>query len=356
MKNTQEERLVLEGGRVKFLTQQRQILAADQAGVICDTLRFTCPETAFMGTDLIPGDTQAQDLARLLALHFARLLGFDLGDDRPGRDYYDHTTTIMNANGYEVGSVSAGGEGQRGTVAFTLKGEGCTNARPGWQALVHDAFADKFPKITRIDLARDFYEGEVTVDDAVIAYRDHAFSYQNRRPKPNNIGNWEDGNSRTFQVGMRESGKLCRIYEKDHQFGIMDGQWVRVEVEIRNTNRVIPWDALTCSAQYFAGAYEFCHWVCNYPVATPIKTAVKVAARGAEALVNWLRRTVAPTLVQISGHMPDFEWLEDLVLAESHRPMPKSLRGIAPHNLSQSMKDAFSFMSTNARVPVACVA
>lgn len=352
---TNDEKLVIEGGRVKFLTQQRQIEAKDQAGVICDTLRFTVPENCFRGA-MIPEDTDPKNLAQLLALHFARLLGFTLGDDRPGRDYYDFTTTICNANGYEVGSVSAGGEGQRGTVAFTLKGEGCTNAHQGWQKRVHEAFEAMQPKITRIDLARDFYDGEVTIEDAVTAYRDHAFSYQNRKPKPNNIGNWEDGNSRTFQVGMRESGKLCRIYEKDHQFGLMDGKWVRVEVELRNTNRVIPWDALVSGAQYYAGAYEFCHWVCNYPVATRIPTSAKVAAAGTQAVVNWLRRVVAPTLVQVAGHMPDFEWLEDLVLAEAHRPMPKSLRGIAPQNLSRSMKDAFSFLSTNAREPVACVA
>lgn len=350
-----DEKLVLEGGRVKFLTQQRQVDAAEQAGVICDTLRFTVPEMLMRG-QLIPADTDARELAHLLAFHFGRLLGFVLGDDRPGRDYYDFTTTICNANGYEVGSVSAGGEGQRGTVAFTLKGEGCTNAHAGWQERIHDAFAGMHPKITRIDLARDFFDGEVTIEEAVGAYRDHAFSYQNRKPKPNSIGNWEDGNSRTFQVGLRESGKVCRIYEKDHQFKIMDGKWVRVEVELRNTNRVIPWDALVNPAQYFAGAYEFCHMVCHYPVATRIPTAVKVAANGTQAVVNWLRRVVAPTLVQVAGHMPDFEWLEDLVLAEAHRPMPKSLRGIAPHNLSQSMKDAFSFMSTNARGPVACVA
>ena len=350
-----EEKLVLEGGKVKFLTQQRQVEAKAQAGVICDTLRFTVADMCFRG-DMLPDDTDAQNLARLLAMHFANLLGFTLGDDRPGRDYYDFTTTIQNANGYEVGSVSAGGEGQRGTVAFTLKGEGCTNARPGWQQRVHEAFEAMHPKITRIDLARDFYEGEVTIEDAVSSYRDNAFSYQGRKPKPHNVGNWEDGNSRTFQVGTRESGKVCRVYEKDHEFKIMDGKWVRVEVELRNVNRVIPWDALTESAQYFAGAYEFCHWVCNYPIATPVRTSARVGANGVQAKVNWLRRVVAPTLVQVAGYLPDFEWLEDLVLSEQHRPMPKSLRGIEPRNAQTAWREAFARLSTNAGGPVACVA
>ena len=350
-----EEKLVLEGGKVKLLTQARQVEHAEQAGVIVDALRFTVPEMFFRG-DMIPDDTNAQDLARLLALHFARLLGFTLGDDRPGRDYYDHTTTIFNANGFEVGCVSAGGESQRGTVAFSLKGEGCTNALPGWQKRVHDAFAAFHPKVTRIDLARDFYEGEVTVDEALVAYRDHAFSYQNRKPKVNQFGDWEHGNSRTFQVGLRESGKVCRVYEKDHQFGIMDGRWVRVEVEFRSVNRVIPWDSLVQGAEYFAGAYEFCTWCCHYPVATKIPTATKVAATGTQAVVNWLKRVVAPTLVQVAGHMPDFEWLEDLVLSERNRPMPRSLRGFSPLNVSNGLREAFAKLSTNAGGPVACVA
>jgi phage replication initiation protein len=349
-----EEKLVLEGGQVKFLTQKRQVANASQAGVIVDYLRFTVNEM-FLRGDMLPDDTDASNLARLMALHFATLLGFTLGEDRPGRDYYDHTTTINNANGYEVASVSAGGEGQRGSVCFTLKGEGCTNAMPGWEQRVFSAFNPLHPKVTRIDLARDFYDGEVTVEQMVAAYRDHAFSYQNRKPKCNNIGDWENGNSRTFQVGKRESGKLCRGYEKDHQFGIMDGKWFRVEAELRAVNRVIPWDALVNTAQYFAGAYEFCHWVCNHEAAVRIPTATKVAANGVQAAVNWLRRVVAPTLVQIAGHMPDFDWLEDLVLAERHRPMPKSLRGFQPHNVKQGLLDAFAFMSTNAREPVAGV-
>lgn len=349
-----DEKLVLEGGQVKFLTQQRQVEAEAQAGVICDYLRFTVSEMHFRG-DLLPDDTDPQNMARLLALHFANLLGYTLGEDRPGRDYYDFTTTINNANGYEVASVSAGGESQRGTIAFTLKGEGCNNGTKGWQQRVHDAFAPMLPKITRVDLTRDFYEGEVTVEDAVSSYADNAFSYQGRKPKPHQVGNWLEGNSRTFQVGTRESGKVCRIYEKDHQYKIMDGQWVRVEVEFRSVNRVIPWDALVNCAEYFAGAYEFCHWVTNYPVATRIRTSVKVAANGVQAKVNWLRRVVAPTLVQVAGYLPNFEWLEDLVLAECHRPMPKSLRGIEPSNAQRAWSDAFAFLSTNAREPVAGV-
>ncbi len=351
---TPEDKLVLDGEKVKFLTQARQVEARHESGVCPDYLRFTVNEM-FLRGDMLPDDTDAQSLAKLMAFHFAKLLGFELGEDRPGRDYYDFTTTINNSNGYEVASVSAGGEGQRGSVCFTLKGEGCTNALPGWEKRVHDAFNPLHPKITRIDLCRDFYDGEVSIEEMVTAYRDHAFSYQNRKPKCNNIGDWEHGNSRTFQVGKRESGKLCRGYEKDHQFGIMDGKWVRIEVELRSVNRVIPWEALVRTAQYFAGAYEFCHWVCQHEVATRIRTATKVAATGVQAVVNWLKRVVAPTLVQISGHMPDFEWLEDLVLSEQHRPMPKSLRGFLPNNIQAGLRDAFARLSTNACGPVACV-
>ncbi|WP_295856136.1 replication initiation factor domain-containing protein [uncultured Xylophilus sp.] len=223
-----QDKLVLEGSRVKVLTQARQIDAAREHGVVVDYLRFTLRADQLHTGNFIPADTGDQDLARLMASKFAMLLGFKLGMDRPGRDYYEFTTTIDNELGYEVASVSAGGEGQRGTVCFTLKGEGCTNAAKGWEQRVHAFFGPVMPKLTRIDLARDFYEGEVSMDEVVGAYAAHAFSYRNRFPSYTQYGCWMafaldaeapaqpvqcgpvtllHGHSSTFQVGRRESGK-----------------------------------------------------------------------------------------------------------------------------------------------------
>lgn len=360
---TPDEKLVLEGGRIKVLTQARQLDAAHQSGVVLDYLRFTMKRDAIPHSRGIPLDTGDQDLARFFALQFARLLGFTLGIDRPGRDYYEFTTTIENALGHEVASVSAGGEGQRGTICLTLKGEGCTNAAHGWEKRVYAYFGEFSPKLTRIDMARDFYDGEVTVDQVVGCYRDHAFSYQNRLPSYTQYGCWENyngpANSRTFQIGKRESGKVFRAYEKGHQFKIMDSLWLRCEVELRSTNRVIPWDAVIRPAEYFAGAYEFCAWACQHEIAVKVPTATKTAEHGVQACVNWLRRVVAPTLVQITSALPDFDWLTALVIAEQYRKVPKSLRGFNHSTIQTGLQKAFARLSehtTNASAPAAAIA
>jgi len=371
-----DEKLVIEGGRLKVLCQRRQLEAKAQNGVVVDYFRFTVKRqnlpletSADHGAIVlktVPKDTDDQSLARWFAHVFAQLLGYTVGMDRPGRDYYEFTTTIDNAFGHEVASVSAGGESQRGTICFTLKGEGCTMARPGWEKRVHDYFGPMLPTITRIDLAKDFFEGETNVEECVGLYKAHEFSYRNRKPKYTTHGCWdigaldEDGmpirgHSRTFQVGKRDSGKLFRGYEKGHQFALMDSKWFRAEVELRNVNRVIPWDALTFGAEYFAGSYPAMQLLCNRETATKITTATKVGEASAQRVVNWVKRVVAPTLVQISSVMENDDWLVGLVVDQHHRRVPRRLRGLDHHTMASGIKAALAPFTnfTNPCAPAA---
>lgn len=350
---TTEEKLVLEGGKVKVLCAKRQLEAKAQNGVIVDYFRFTLKRECIPTDKRMPRDTCDQDLARWYAHVFAQLLGFTVGVDRPGRDYYEHTTTIDNEFGHEVASVSAGGESQRGTICFTLKGEGCTSARRGWEARVYRYFEGMQPTITRVDLAKDFFDGECTIEEIVHLYKCDEFSYRNRKPKYTTHGVWaigdtdengmpKPGHSRTFQVGKRESGKLARCYEKGHQFAMMDSPWLRCEVEIRNVNRVIPWDVLTSPAEYYAGAYSAMQMLCNRETSTRISTATKVAEASAERAIKWLERVVAPTLVQIASVMPNEDWLVGLVVENASRRVPRSLRGLNHATLASGLERALS--------------
>lgn len=353
-----DEKMVLDGGRLKLLCERRQLDAKAQNGIVPDYFRFTIKRENIPSTRRIPGDTNDQDLARLFALLFAQQLGYVVGVDRSGRDYYEFTTTIDNEWGHEVASVSAGGESQRGSICFTLKGEGCTHALKGWEKRVHDYFEEFMPTITRIDLCKDFFEGEVCIAELVGLYKAHEFSYRRRMPKHTCHGAWLDvdgvlGNSRTFQVGKRESGKLFRGYEKGHQFAMMESQWLRCEVELRNVNRVIPWDAIVSPAEYFAGAYPATHLISNREVATPIRTATKVGEASAARCINWVKRVVAPTLLQITKIMPDHDWLEGMVLDQIHRRVPRSLRGLSAQSMQHGIQAALRPFITNPCAPAA---
>lgn len=349
---TSDEKLVLEGGKVKLLTMSRELKShsGGQGGVILDYLRFTVLRDAMLVTKNMPRDTLDQDLCFLMASKFATLLGFSVGDVRPGRDYYDHTVTILNAFDQEIASVSGGGDSQRDTFCFTLKGEGCTYALDGWEQSVYEFFSALNPKITRIDLARDTFDNfAVSIESAIAAYKDNRFSYQNRKPSYRLIGCTMEGepqHSRTFQVGKRESGKLCRAYEKGHQFGMMTDPWVRVEVELRSVNRVIPWDCMVKPGEYFAGAYEWCNWLvhegCSHLEQRRIKTQTKIAEASVESAMRWVNRVVAPTLVQLTAAMPDFNWLENIVLDNVQRRVPRALRGLNHNALKVGLDKFFS--------------
>lgn len=341
-----EEKLVLEGKRVKLLTQERA--ARSDAGVIVDYLRCTVTRDALIrGRIPSKGDLQIdglqtdQEITEDLARYWARLLGFQPGEARPGRDFYDFTFTITDDDGHEVGSVSGGGEGQRGTFCLSLKGYGCNFARRGWEHAAYGFLSPLGATITRIDLARDFFGGELGYHDAESAYRAGEFSYRGRAPSVYQHGDFEHGKARTFQAGKRDSGKLFRGYEKGHQFALMDDPWWRAEVELRNHNRVIPLEALIRPAAFFAGAYRFCASLLENVSPVSIPTGEKVVEASVERTVRWLERTVAPAIVTLSL-AAGFDWLTRLAIEHAHRPRPRGLKGLSTDSLQAGIRRAIT--------------
>lgn len=84
---------------------------------------------------------------------------------------------------------------------------------------------------------------------------------RNPRFERRNYDNPHEG--RTFYVGTRDSGKLCRVYEKGRQLGDRNSKWVRIEVELHSTNREIPLEILLGCGDYLAGAYPALGWICE---------------------------------------------------------------------------------------------
>ncbi|MBA4285265.1 MAG: hypothetical protein C0434_07000 [Xanthomonadaceae bacterium] len=168
-----------------------------------------------------------------------------------GRGWFGYRQRI---NLGELGLLAHGGERQRGTVHFELNAHACARITD-WQA-VRGWGEAKGARISRVDLAHDDFDGTaVNIQQMLTWNRDGGFASGGRLPKARLVDDLESGEGKTFYVGKRQHGKLLRGYEKGKQLGKPDDRWFRVEVELHNKGRVIPWEILTEPGRYLAGAY-----------------------------------------------------------------------------------------------------
>lgn len=172
-------------------------------------------------------------------------------------------------DGEQVGVLAWGAANFGCLVSFS--GAGC--AALDFPAL-HRVLADlPGAKITRVDVALDDYSGRVF--DVELA-RTWAMDGRFTKRRPPKYHYFESGElipsaaakllgrqchlvatgGKSLYIGSRDSGLMCRFYEKGKQLQSEDHpNWVRAEVEIRNQDRVVPFDVLLNPDQYFAGAY-----------------------------------------------------------------------------------------------------
>jgi phage replication initiation protein len=148
----------------------------------------------------------------------------------------------------DLGLIAHGGENQRGTASIQLNAQACCLIND-WQGL--KTWCEQHAsKITRVDLAHDDFTGEVlTISKALQWLKDGLFSNNGAREgmtaiKGRLIDDLGSGDGKTLYVGQRTSGKLLRIYEKGKQLGDTTSPWVRAEVELKDQDRVIPFDVL----------------------------------------------------------------------------------------------------------------
>lgn len=126
--------------------------------------------------------------------------------------------------------------GNQGTMMFELHGEFCRKV-PAHMWLKLFNFARRSgARITRCDLAADFYQGELCVrcchDVYTAAGADFlGLRFGGRLPAKR----WIDGgiNGSTLYIGARSSAREICIYEKARQLGFFDLPWTRAEVRFR---------------------------------------------------------------------------------------------------------------------------
>lgn len=196
----------------------------------------------------------------------------------------------LSVDDVPIGCIAFGAAHGKDLVSIT--GKGCALWSHDWMPNVLDCLETVEAKITRCDLALDFYKGEVRYEDCVAAY--HAGEMNplkggRKFPTLQEVSTKRGGTEnlgRTVYVGSRKSSKMLRCYEKGLQvFAMCDDafkeacsapgaivwgqeqgapaetiadQWLRVEVEYKSADLVLARDIVMRRDEYFAGAYPFC--------------------------------------------------------------------------------------------------
>lgn len=183
---------------------------------------------------------------------------------------------------HTLGRIDYAGASQNGWVRVNIYGEGC-----GWvqdwasaECLV-DTLQEA--EIKRLDIALTTYQGEVSDAMVEAAYLAGMFTCGGRPPKMKSILGSDPTDGRTRYIGKRENHKFLRCYEKGwemlsklpDEFGpirkaeinglVMDGvgavdpaKVYRVELELKDVDKFIPWTAIGRRDDVFAGSYPFC--------------------------------------------------------------------------------------------------
>jgi phage replication initiation protein len=191
-----------------------------------------------------------------------------------------------NGDSEQIGVIAWGGHSQNGRVMLSLSGVG-TSLIEKWHLLA-EWIQSTSGKITRLDLAADFMNGEYTIQDMINDYEQGNFKAAagGGNPSAKLICDMGSNEGNTLNVGKRENGKMLRGYEKGKQLGDKSSQWFRLEGEIHNKDRVIPVDALINPESYYAGLNPVCARLIAV-AASQIKTAKKVVEATLSSLSHY---------------------------------------------------------------------
>ena len=279
-----------------------------------------------------------------------------------GQDFYRFKWSITRNGkeaawvGFLASSDSPRQKAQQSTIHVNITGTACTFAQPTWADLVAAFIDETGAKITRADLALDFFEGITGgLDRIKLDYETGAMNNRGRKPKCNLVGDWCNGNSRSFYIGSKEAGKQTNIYEKGHQlFGAEDPtKWQRIELRYGDKLRVLPSDVLRRPGDFFAGASDWHAQLLREHLDTPT-TPEPITVKPRRALetieaevsrnVRWLLTTAAPSVAMAFQHLGD-QFLEIV----TDKAAPGRLQAFARREVATAYSKAFSRISPGSR-------
>ncbi|MEB0137642.1 MULTISPECIES: replication initiation factor domain-containing protein [unclassified Undibacterium] len=255
--------LVLADGAVKQVPKR----AASNSKVFIDWLTFTANVDAFLRFNGYKAFTD-DDIASAISLILHDMFGDGFGiSKKNGFGMHFHKESFVI--GDNMGIFCIGHRNNRFLVS--ISGDGWLNANPDAAEKLHkflnqlnDHGADV--RISRVDIAADYYTDGPTHDEFEEAYHRGEFVRQQRHI--NSKDAWPNyqvygciHTNRGLQagitdaIGVRTSDLYLRRYDKGRQLGDPSSPWVRVELEIKNKDTIIPLDVLLMPETFF----------CQYP-------------------------------------------------------------------------------------------
>lgn len=348
-------KLVIEGGVIKEVPQRRGY-GGDSAFI--DWVNFTFGEETILNSgrqskrvvnrdgnyveefDGVTGLVPVTDYEVMVAMS-ARLeyiFGYGITQKRSkGMHFYRDSWNV----GESWGVVCHGG--QRGTVMVSINGSGLAAAKTGWEQRLKNFLesADR-SRLTRVDFAHDDYTGETySVDQADQDHTDGLFHIHGMHPDCEHRGNWKqpNGKGRTLNIGNRKNGKFCRVYEKGRELGDKTSEWVRIEVEFKSVDRVIPFDCLLSPGEYLAASYPAFAWINQKQ--SRIELNKRTAQTNVDTAFAWLRHQCGASI----GRLVDLFGAEEVLKKVTREGFPAWFKvpdfNLAPESIHQFSRPVF---------------
>jgi len=281
-----------------------------------------------MGTEVPVTESQSiyDNYAVVLSYYLEQIFGFGISENRnKGANFYTQSFQLGDKE-RNYGIVCMGGN--KDTVCVELTATGLGAAADGWEHRLYQ-FAnlpqvDSF-RFTRVDVARDFFNGEYTIEKVLEAYREGGFTLSITKPQLRREGlDWDNDTQkgRTLYIGSRQSSRLVRAYEKGKQLGDENSPWLRVELELRSRDLRIPLDILLHAGDYLATypAFRDNPLLCTeQPRQVEVKQ--RVIQTSVEHAVKYLRMQGSRAVNMLLGHGKSAE--EIISIFDPHAGVPK---------------------------------
>lgn len=328
--------LILADGAVKQVPRR----SSSESNVFIDWLTFTANVDGFLKFNGYQAFTD-DDIAGAISALMEEFCGEGFGiSKKNGFGMHFHKESYVIGDGWGVFCIGH----RNNRFLVSLSGDGWLNADANAAIKIYN-FLSRLNeyggdvRISRIDLAADYYQNGPTHAEFEAAYHRGEFVRQKRHIESQD--SWPNyqvfgcvHTNRGVQagitdaVGVRTSDLYLRRYDKGRQLGDPNSTWVRVELEMKNKDTVIPLEILLRPETYFC-QYP---WLRNLRDSTAMKLETKRqrAEITVEASKKIIKHQFGKYLRVLRGLADSDEQLLEQLQSDDEDAWPPRLAKIAP--------------------------